>query len=260
MTASDAMAAYLAATDTLLARIRAEQLNNIEAAAATCAEAITSGGVVHVLGSGHSRMVVEELWPRYGSFPGFHPIAELATTYWHSVVGTNGIRQAMFLENTPGLAAQIVRNFAISGPDAALAVSSSGTGVVTVEFAEQMKAAGRPVIAITSLDHARQAEPKAPSGHKLYEIADIIVDTCTPPGDAAVTIPGVAYRVGPTTSLAGALIANLIKVRVAELMAAAGQPPKVLPHALLVGPEEAARAFDAALDEHSRRTSRLHRC
>src|SRR5947209_1272759 len=90
------------------------------------AKTILAGGMVHVFGSGHSRIMVEEMWPRYGSFPGFNPIVELSLTYHNAVVGANGQRQAMFLENVSGLAKQILRNFDVSQDDSALVISSSG--------------------------------------------------------------------------------------------------------------------------------------
>jgi hypothetical protein len=65
--------------------------------------------MVHLFGSGHSRILVEEMWPRYGSFPGFNPIVELSLTFHNLVVGANGQRQAMFLENVSGLAERILR-------------------------------------------------------------------------------------------------------------------------------------------------------
>ena len=86
----------------------------IQKAADWFAETIMAGRVVHVFGSGHSRMMVEEMWPRYGSFPGFNPIVELSLTYHNSVVGANGQRQAMFLENVTGLSERILRNFNLS--------------------------------------------------------------------------------------------------------------------------------------------------
>ena len=102
---------YLAAASGVLERVANTQGLAIEQAAQACANAIAAEHLVHVFGSGHSRILVEELWPRYGSFPGFHPIVELSLTSYHQVSGANGQRQAMFLENVPGLAAQIARNF-----------------------------------------------------------------------------------------------------------------------------------------------------
>src|SRR4249920_903877 len=112
------------------------QLPAIERASEWFAESILAGRVVHVFGSGHSRIMVEEMWPRYGSYPGFNPIVELSLSFHNLVVGANGQRQAMFLENVTGLAARILRNFDLSSQDSALIISSSGTNIVPVEMAE----------------------------------------------------------------------------------------------------------------------------
>jgi uncharacterized phosphosugar-binding protein len=104
--------------------------------------------MVHVFGSGHSRIMVEEMWPRYGSFPGFNPIVELSLTFHNPVVGANGQRQAMFLENVPGLAERILRNFALSAEDSALVISSSGCNVVPIEMAEEFKRRSVRVVSI----------------------------------------------------------------------------------------------------------------
>ena len=120
---------YLDASQGLLNRVR-EQLSLVQQAADMFAQTILAGQMVHVFGSGHSRILVEEMWPRYGSFPGFNPIVELSLTFHNLVVGANGQRQAMFLENVPGLAERILRNFAIRPVDTACIISSSGCNVV----------------------------------------------------------------------------------------------------------------------------------
>ena len=103
----------------------ASQEKQILEVASIFADSILAGRMVHVFGSGHSRIMVEEMWPRYGSFPGFNPIVELSLTFHNLVVGANGQRQAMFLENVSGLAEQIIRNFDVNEQDAALIISSS---------------------------------------------------------------------------------------------------------------------------------------
>ena len=112
------------------------QEEKIATAAKWFAQSILAGRVVHVFGTGHSRIMVEELWPRYGSFPGFNPIVELSLTYHNNVTGANGQRQAMFLENVPGFAERILRNFGVDEKDTALVISSSGCNLVPVEMAE----------------------------------------------------------------------------------------------------------------------------
>jgi uncharacterized phosphosugar-binding protein len=117
------------------------------------AQTILAGRMVHVFGSGHSRIMVEEMWPRYGSFPGFNPIVELSLSFHNLVVGANGQRQAMFLENVSGLAERILRNFDVSTADSALIISSSGCNVVPIEMAEQFQKRGVRVVSIVSRKH-----------------------------------------------------------------------------------------------------------
>ena len=103
----------------------AAQRSEIEQAADWFAASILAQRVVHLFGAGHSRIMVEEMWPRYGSFPGFNPIVELSLTFHNLVSGANGQRQAMFLETRPGLAERILRNFDLSAKDSAMALDMS---------------------------------------------------------------------------------------------------------------------------------------
>src|SRR5580765_1198567 len=116
-------------------------------------ETILVGRMVHLFGSGHSRILVEEMWPRYGSFPGFHPIVELSLTFHNLVVGANGQRQAMFLEHVEGFGQIILRNFVFAAPDCFLLYSNSGINEVVIDVALEAKRLNLPVIAVVSLDH-----------------------------------------------------------------------------------------------------------
>src|SRR5436190_2382374 len=140
----------------------AAQLPLIARAADWFAETILAGRMVHVFGSGHSRILVEEMWPRYGSFPGFNPIVELYLTFHNLVVGANGQRQAMFLENVSGLAERILRNFDLSAQDSALVISSSGCNVVPIEMAELFQSRGVRVVAIVSRRHSETSRSNDP--------------------------------------------------------------------------------------------------
>ncbi|MDQ3815702.1 MAG: SIS domain-containing protein, partial [Armatimonadota bacterium] len=113
---------YLDTCRELIERVAAQHAA-IQTAADWFAETILAGRMVHLFGSGHSRILVEEMWPRYGSFPGFNPIVELSLSFHNLVVGANGQRQAMFLENVSGLAERILRNFDLSERDSALVIS-----------------------------------------------------------------------------------------------------------------------------------------
>src|SRR5258707_14103197 len=121
-------------------------------------QTILAGRMVHVFGSGHSRILVEEMWPRYGSFPGFNPIVELSLTFHNLVVGANGQRQAMFLENVSGLAERILRNFDLSPQDSALVISSSGCNLVPIEMAQQFQTRSVRDVSIITSAHSHASE------------------------------------------------------------------------------------------------------
>jgi len=234
------------------------QMPNLNTAAEWFADTILAGRMVHVFGSGHSRIMVEEMWPRYGSYPGWNPIVELSLTFHNLVVGANGQRQAMFLESVSGLAERILRNFDLHDDDSALVVSSSGCNVVPIEMAEQFKARGLNVVAIVSQAHAEATESKDPRGVKLQDFADVVLDTGAPVGDAMVTIPGLATPVAPGSSVGGCILINSLKALVAQRLTEAGQPPTVLTGAAVVGADEATRLFESAYDEHARRMATLY--
>lgn len=234
------------------------QLPAIGRAADLFARTILAGRMVHVFASGHSRIMVEEMWPRYGSFAGFNPIVELSLTFHNLVVGANGQRQAMFLENVSGLAERILRNFALSSEDSALVISSSGCNVVPIEIAEQFRRAKVPVVAIISRAHSEKSKSNDPRGLKLQDFADVVLDTGAPPGDAMVRIEGLDTPVSPGSTIGGCLLVNAIKAEVADRLTRAGHPPKVLSGAAVVGAERARDLFESAYDEHARRLAKLY--
>jgi uncharacterized phosphosugar-binding protein len=235
-----------------------EQEESIGTAAKWFADTIRAGRIVHLFGSGHSRIMVEEMWPRYGSFPGFNPIVELSLTYHNNVVGPNGQRQAMFLENVSGLAERILRNFTLSPDDTALVVSSSGTNIVPVEMAEQFRLRGIKVVAVITAQHSDASNSKRADGKKLSDFADILLDTGAPAGDSMVQVPGLDTPVSPGSTLGGVLLVNCLKAETARLLTETGHPPTVLTAACLVGDARAKELFESAYDEHARRLARLY--
>ena len=248
---------YLAQCRDLIAAVE-KQHAAISTAADWFSQTILAGRMVHLFGSGHSRILVEEMWPRYGSFPGFNPIVELSLSFHNLVVGSNGQRQAMFLENVPGLAERILRNFALSSQDSALVASSSGCNVVPIEMAQGFKQRGIRVVAIISRKHSEASRSQHPTGKKLQDFADLVLDTGAPVGDAMVRIEGLPAPVAPGSTVGGCLLINAIKAEVAARLTAAGAPPKVLAAGTVLGAEEAARVFEAAYDEHAHRLAKLY--
>jgi uncharacterized phosphosugar-binding protein len=251
------IADYLAQCRTLVDTVE-RQTPALRLVAERFAATILAGRMVHVFGSGHSRIMVEEMWPRYGSFPGFNPIVELSLSFHNLVVGANGQRQAMFLENVPGLAARILRNYDLSPLDSALVISSSGCNVVPIEMAEGFQQRGVKVVAIISQAHSEASTSQRADGKKLQDFADLVLDTGAPVGDAMVKVPGLDTPVSPGSTVGGCLLVNSIKAEVAARLTAAGQPPKVLTAGVLVGKARATELFEAAYDEHGRRLAKLY--
>lgn len=248
---------YLEQCKTLVQTVEA-QSEAIQKAAGWFADTILAGRMVHVFGSGHSRIMVEELWPRYGSFPGFNPIVELSLSFHNLVVGANGQRQAMYLENVSGLAERILRNFALSEKDSALVISSSGTSLVSVEMAELFKKQKIKVVALTTRASAEKSRSNREDGKKLHDFADLVLDTGAPHGDAMVEIPDLETPVAPGSTVGGAIVINGIKAELAKMLTEAGQPPKVLTGSAVVGEERSEELFESAYDEHAHRLAKLY--
>src|SRR6202011_3194658 len=219
--AKNAGSTWIEAGIDILEKIQSTQSEPIERASQICAEAIGDGGLVHLFGTGHSRIPVEEMFPRYGSYPGFHPIVELSMTFHTQVVGANGQRQAMFIERMPGLAEVILSNFRFAPKDALIVFSASGLGAVVVEMARGARRRGLPVIAVTSVAQSKAGDVDLEVGGRLLDEADVVIDLCTPAGDALSRLEGLAETpVGPGSTLAAVAVADAIKVRTAELLLA----------------------------------------
>jgi uncharacterized phosphosugar-binding protein len=244
---------FLTAASELLARIEETQGDALTNASRLCADAIGAGGLVHLFGSGHSRIPVEEMFPRYGSYPGFNPIVELSMTFHTQVVGANGQRQAMFIERVEGLAEAILANFRLAPPDVMTVFSVGGLTAVPIEIAQGARRRGLPVIAVTSVEHSLRSSPVHSSGTRLLDHADVVLDLCTPPGDAMIELDGVPTPVGPGSTIAAVALANEIKVRTATLLHERGALPPVLTSPAVVGRDESARLFDEAYADHARR-------
>ena len=249
---------YLTQAQAILTRIQTTQMDAIEQAAELCAQAIAGDGLVHMFGSGHSRIFVEEMFPRHGSFPGFHPIVELSLTYHNLVVGSNGQRQAMFLEHVEGFGQVILRNFVFASPDCFLIFSNSGINEVVIDVALEAKRQGMPVIGVVSVEHCKASPALHSSGKKLTDIADVLIDNCTPGGDALVQVPGLADPVGPGSTIGAAAVTNALKCRVAEKLTALGQPPIVLTSSYFIGSEASTQRFDDCYDDYRARVQKVY--
>ncbi len=248
---------YLDAAQKIIEQIKMTQSESLLKAAEICADSIAAGGWVHLFGTGHSRMAVEEMFPRIGSLVGFHPLVELSLTFYHDVVGPNGLRQALFLEKTEGLGETILKSCRFGPQDSFIVVSSSGINPVPVEVALGAKARGMKVMAITSVAHARVTSSRHSSAKKLFEIADVVLDNGAPPGDALVEVESVKYPVGPGSSIGAISLINALKCQVAENLVARGVQPDVLPSPHFVGDRRTEQEFERVLRAYHERAQKL---
>jgi uncharacterized phosphosugar-binding protein len=248
---------FMAEALALLQLVAATQAEALETASQWAAEAIAADGLVHLFGTGHSRIPVEEMFPRYGSYPGFNPIVELSMTFHTQVVGANGQRQAMFIERMPGLAEVILDNFGFGPRDVMMVFSAGGTTAVPVEFARGARLRGLRVIAVTSVQQSLSTEIDPLVGSRLLDEADLVIDLCTPHADAMVEVAGLDTPVGPGSTISAVAIVNSIKVRTAQLLIERGAMPPVLTRSSVVGSERSRALFDEAYREHARRLARV---
>jgi uncharacterized phosphosugar-binding protein len=255
---TQAAQAYFDATQRIINQLRETQMDAMTQAAAQCAETIAGDGLVHLFGTGHSRIPIEEMFPRHGSFPGFHPIVELSMTHHTQVVGANGQRQAMFIERMEGLGEVILKNFEFYANDCIIIFSNSGVNAVVLDVALGAKQRGLPVIGVVSMAHSLASTPKHSSGKRLSDIADITIDNCVPQGDALVEIDGLEYPVGPGSTIAYGFIVNTMKSMIAAELVQRGKPPLVLTSSTLIGSEASAALFERTYDDYRYRIARAY--
>ncbi|SDU75471.1 sugar isomerase domain-containing protein [Jiangella alkaliphila] len=248
---------YAAVAREIIDRIEQTQEEPIRAAADLFAGSIAAGGLVHLFGAGHSRMGVEEIFPRIGSIVGYHPIVEMSLSYYTNVVGTMGLAQSLFLERMDGFGEVLLDNYVFDpARDAALVISSTGINNVPVEVALGLQTRGLRVVAITSVGHSSSVPSRHPSGQHLYEVADIVIDNCTPPGDASIQVEGADYPVSPTSTLATTTIVHNLNYLVAEGIVARGAKPLVLGSPHFTDQESARANLREYYAEFRRRTAR----
>jgi len=226
---AETAAAYLERARGILADIAEHETAGIADAAGLAAAAIAGGGYAHLFGAGHSHAATMDVYPRIGGYDGFNPIIEPSLTKFQGVVGNEGLRQISFMESVPGLAEAIFVNQLVAPPDIMVIVSNSGINTVIVEMALTCRDHGVPVVAVTSRAHSDSTKSRHPSGSKLLDLADVVLDTHVPAGDAVVPVDGLPYPVGAISSIASvALIQSLVSQTAADLVAQ-GIVPKQIP-------------------------------
>lgn len=198
----------------ILDLITRTQAGAIERAAGFVADTVAGGGIVYAFGSGHSQSVAAEFYYRAGGLAPCDVIHDK----------TFGL-----VERLPGYAALLLRLYPVRKGDLMVVISNSGRNPLSVEMALEARRLGMAVVGITSLAHSRSVAPRAPLGKRLFEVCDVVIDTCGAPGDAIIPVAGEgSLLVGATSTIAGAFIAQCIVCAAAQELSGRGVPVPVL--------------------------------
>jgi uncharacterized phosphosugar-binding protein len=217
----------------LLERARETNAPVIAALAPVVGQSVAAGGVVHTFGSGHSDVVAREIIGRAGG-----------------LVCVTGIPDPTggFIENLPGygaaLAARYDRQYQLLAGETVIVISNSGKNASPVDVALYAKSKGLNVVALTCLAMSRVTASQHPSGRRLFEVADHVLDNGGVPGDAVVEVaPGTSA--GPTSTLIGCSVLNWLMLSVMEWLRDNGHPLPVLRSQNLPGAIEHNRQVGA---------------
>jgi len=211
---------------TVLDRIWESQTVTIKKAVEMMADSVADGGLVHLFGSGHSVLPVLDVFPRYGSFPVFHPLMD-ARLMWQNVLGSGGAKGVLWLERREGYARVLFENQPIRAGDVMVVFSHGGLNAVGIEVAMEARARSLAVVAVTSMDNQRRNKSTHSSGKKLSEVADVVIDNCVPAEDALIAIQGWKAPVAAGSTVAFVTIAMAIVAELAMRLAERGITPPV---------------------------------
>jgi uncharacterized phosphosugar-binding protein len=223
---------YISKLQGLLERIKVEQATAIMAAARLVADALIADGVIHTFGTGHSHLIADEAFFRAGGIAAINPILD------ERLIFLKGALESTRAERVSGLARALLDREQVGPKDVAILISNSGRNNAPVEMAFEMQLRGVKVIAITSVEQSSSSAPLHASGKRLFELADVTIDNCVPPGDALLTLPGLESPVGPSSTVAGAAIINSVMIEAAAETLRRGSEVAVLPSANLDGVSE----------------------
>lgn len=236
-------------------KIEETQLENIKNAATAMADSIEKNRWVHTFGCGHATIPVEEMYPRIGGFVGFHPMVELPMTFFTGITGQMGIHQFLFLERAEGYGDAIMKAYNFSNEDCIWIFSHTGINNVNIDVALHAKKLGLKVIVYGSAVEAKGKVTRHKSGKTLFEIADIVVDSCVPVVDASVVLKNHQDKIGPVSTLAFVTLVWMTVTNVAEILADRGVKLFIHPSHNVPGDTTAQERLDACLSEYKRRVS-----
>src|SRR5262245_31181588 len=204
-----------------LKKVFTTQRAAIEQAAAWLGEALANDRWLYAFGTGHSHMLAEEIFYRAGGLAHAVPILDDLLMVHKQAI------EATYLERKQGYAAELLKHYPVAYGDVLIVASNSGRNAVPIELALTGRERGLKVIVITNLAHTRAWPSRHPSGKRLADAGELVIDNCGVEGDACLELPGMPSAIGPTSSITGAFIINAIIVQGIQNALTRGVAPEI---------------------------------
>lgn len=233
--------------------IESSQLDAIQKAAGFMADTIEADRWVHTFGCGHATLPVEEMYPRIGGFVGFHPIIELPLSYFTHIVGDMGVQQFVFLERVEGYGKEIMKGYNFDTRDTLWIFSHTGINNVNIDVALEGRKQGMKIVVYGSTENLEKRKSRHSSGKTLFDLADVVVNTCAPLEDASVPLESHFDKVGPVSTMAFVTTVWMTIVTVAEILAARGVKLHIHPSHNIPGDTTAHERLQEALAAYKNR-------
>jgi uncharacterized phosphosugar-binding protein len=244
---------WLEETRKIMDNIEETQIENIKKAAEAMADTIGAGRWVHTFGCGHATLPIEEMYPRIGGFVGFHPMIELPLTFFTNIVGGMSVHQFVFLERVEGYGIEIMKGYNFDDKDCMWIFSHTGINAVNIDVALEAKKRGMKVIVYGSAKEAEGKQTRHSCGKTIFDLADIIVDTCVPIQDACVPLKNHFDKIGPVSTMAFVTAVWMTVTTVAEILAERGVKLYIHPSHNIPGDTTAKDRLSEALYEYKKR-------
>ncbi len=244
---------WLTNTRGIMSRIEETQMENITAAAEIMANSIQAERWVHMFGCGHATLPIEEIYPRIGGFVGFHPMVELPLTFFTNITGQMGVHQFIFLERAEGYGVEIMKGYNFEKRDTMWLFSHSGINAVNIDIALEAQNKGMKVVVFGAAFEAKGKKTRHSSGKNIFEMADIVVDTCAPIEDASVSLKNHVDKIAPVSTMAFITCVWMTVTTVAEILVDRGVKLYIHPSHNAPGAGDSKARLDEALDVYKER-------
>lgn len=221
----------------LLDTLEKEQTENIKKAAEILAETTKNNGIIHVFGSGHSVGFSLEMQNRIGSLANVHKIETSDFVLKGKVTLEDFKDPVNIFERRPGMAEKLFDLYNVQNEDCFIIISNSGINGVVIDMAICAKERGNKVIVVTSWQHTSAEDSRHPSGKKLYQLGDVVIDNCGPRGDALIET-GKLEKICSVSSITGACIAQTLECETVRILKEQGLEAPILYDEALEGAKE----------------------